>query len=127
MHAVSTNQIADILDFNNNGQYLYCNCLTQGRRNGFQSGRAMAQWKALSATIVGRQEEFSNSRSSKMAKTIIFWPWWQTFNGFYFETFSFLTLSSFSLFATEKSGGTMPPGPPSVAGSVLTSLSHHKF
>ena len=41
MHAVSTNQIADILHFNDNGQYLYCNSLTQGQRNGFQSGRTM--------------------------------------------------------------------------------------
>ena len=33
---------------------------------------AMEHWKVLSATMVGRQEKFSNSRCSRMAKTINF-------------------------------------------------------
>ena len=46
--------------------------LIQGRRNGFQSGRAMEHSKVLSATMVGRQEKFLNSRRSRMAKTVTF-------------------------------------------------------
>ena len=50
----------------------------QGRRNGFQSGGTMEHWKGMSATMVGRQEKFMNSRHSRMAKIVTFWPWWQT-------------------------------------------------
>ena len=39
----------------------------QGRRNGFQSGGAMEHRKVLSATMVGGQENFLNSRRSRMA------------------------------------------------------------
>ena len=83
----------------------------------------MEHWKVLSATMVGREEKFSNSRRSRMAKTIIFRPWWQPFNSFCFETLSFLPLSPFLLFATQKSGEAMaplqsPPPPPGVAGPV---------
>ena len=46
--------------------------LVSGPRNGFQSGGAIEHWKVLSTTMVGRQENFSNSRRSRMAKTIIF-------------------------------------------------------
>ena len=60
--------------------------ILQGGRNGFQSGGVMEHWKVLSATMVSRQEKFSNSRCSRMAKTIIFWPWWQPLNSFCFET-----------------------------------------
>ena len=42
----------------------------QGRRNGFQSGGAKEHWKVLSATMVGRQEKFLNSKHSRMAKTV---------------------------------------------------------
>ena len=82
-------------------------------------GGCMEHWKVLSATMVtmlGRQEKYSNSRRSRIAKTIIFWPWWQPFNSFYFETLSFLPLSPFFLFATQKGrttdggGGAWPPG-----------------
>ena len=78
-------------------------------------------WQVLSATMVGRQEKCSNSRSSRMAKTTIFWPWWQPFDSFYFETFSFLPLSPFFLFAMQKSGGgwAWPPRPPGIAGPPL--------
>ena len=70
--------------------------IVQGRRNGFQSGGAMEHWKGMSATMVGRQEKCSNSRRSRMAKTVTFWPWWQPFNSFCFETlFSFFPLFSF--------------------------------
>ena len=52
----------------------------------------MEHWKVLSATMISRQEKFSNSRHSRIAKTIIFWPWWQPLNSFCFETL-FLPLS----------------------------------
>ena len=42
----------------------------QGRQNGFQSGGAKEHWKVLSATMVGRQEKFLNSKHSRMAKTV---------------------------------------------------------
>ena len=88
----------------------------QGRQNGFQSGRGggrwgMEHWKVLSATMVGWQEKFSNSTRSRMAKTIIFWPWWQSFNSFCFETPSLLPLSPFFLFAMQKSGEPWTPAP----------------
>ena len=46
-----------------------------------------------------------------MAKAIIFWPWWQPFDSFCFETPSFLSSSPFFLFATQKKwgGGHAPP------------------
>ena len=70
--------------------------IVQGRRNGFQSGGAMEHWKGMSATMVGRQEKCSNSRRSRMAKTVTFWLWWQPFNSFCFETlFSFFPQFSF--------------------------------
>ena len=72
----------------------------------------MEHWKVLSATIVDRQEKFSKCRRSITAKTTIFWPWWQPFNSFSFETLSFLPLSPFFLFATQNSGGAMAPQSP---------------
>ena len=42
----------------------------QGQQNGFQSGGAKEHWKVLSATMVGRQEKFLNSKHSRMAKTV---------------------------------------------------------
>ena len=42
----------------------------QGRRYGFQSGGVKEHWKVLSATMVDRQEKFSNSKHSRMAKTV---------------------------------------------------------
>ena len=93
----------------------------QNRRSGFQSGGeggrggrerggggGMEHWKVLSATMVGRQEKFSNSRRSRMDKTIIFWPWWQPFNSFCCETLSFLPLSPFFLLR-KKVGGPWSP------------------
>ena len=47
----------------------------QGRRNGFENGGAMKHWKVLSATMVCRKEKLLNSRRSRMAKTVTFWPW----------------------------------------------------
>ena len=88
-------------------------------KEGTGEGGAMDHWKVLSATMVGRQEKFSRTRCSRMTKTIIFWPWWQTFNNFCFETLSFLPLSLFFLFATQKSGEAWPLGPPGVADPVL--------
>ena len=83
----------------------------------------MEHWKVLSATMAGRQEKFSNSRRSRMAKTIKYWPWRQPFDSFCFETFSFLSLSPFFLFATPKSGGRGGGGshgpPPRVAGPEI--------
>ena len=50
----------------------YFNEPSQGRRNGFQSGEAKEYWKVLSVTMVGRQENFLNSRRSRMAKIVTF-------------------------------------------------------
>ena len=77
----------------------------------------MEHWKVLLATMVGRQEKFLNSRRSRMAKTIIFWPWWQPFESFSFETLSFLPFAFVSLFSfcyakKWEGGGHCPPAPP---------------
>ena len=69
-------------------------------------------WKVLFATMVGRQEKFLNSRRSRMTKTATFWPWWQSFNSFCFETLTFFFFYFFFFFATQKSGGPWPPWPP---------------
>ena len=84
----------------------------------------MENWKVLSATMVGRQEKFYNSRRSGMAKTVIFWPWWQPFDSFCFETLSFLPLSPFFLFAMQKSRGPWSPGPLLVS-PALNSYNHY--
>ena len=68
-----------------------------------------------------------NSRRSRIAKTIIFWPWWQPFDSFYFETLSFLPSSPFFLFATQTGGrggggGTWSPSVAGVAGPVNTMI-----
>ena len=98
----------------------------QGRRNGFQGGGAMEHWQVLPATMVGQLEKFLNSRRSRMAKTVTFWPWWQPFNSFCFESLSFFPLFPFFLFATQKSGGggmgggwAWPPRPSSITGPGL--------
>ena len=90
-------------------------CVTYGfqNRNGFQSGGAMEHWKVLSAIMVERQEKFLDSRRSRMAKTVTFWPWWQLFNSFCFQTLSFFSLFPFHLFATQKWGRLPPPPRPS--------------
>ena len=80
----------------------------------------MEHWKVLSVSMVDRHEKCLNSRRSRMAKTVTFWPWWQPFDSFCFETLSFSTFSPFSLFATQKSRGTIAPRPPpGVAGPEL--------
>ena len=84
--------------------------IAQGRRNGFQSGGPMKHWKVLPATMVGQQEKFSNSKRSRMAKTIIFWPWWQPFGSFCSETFFF-----FFIFVS-------PPAIPVLAGPVAAAI-----
>ena len=67
---------------------------------------------------VGRQENFLNSRRSRMARTVIFWPWWQPFNSFCFETLSFFPFFPYFIFATKKKcvcvwgGWHVPPAPP---------------
>ena len=43
-----------------------------------------------------------------------FWPWWQPFNSYSFETLSFLPLFLFFLFVMQKrgwGGGMLPPRP----------------
>ena len=97
-----------VLTCSNQGRYigLSLNILVQiqGRRNGSQSGGAMEQWKILSATMVGGQEKFLNSKRSRMAKTVTFSPF----------------VSVFSFCYAKKWGGGrgsgMAPGSPGVAG-----------
>ena len=86
---------------------------------------AMEHWKVLSLTkknLTGRQEKFSKCRRSRIAKTIIFWPWWQPFDSLCFETLSFSPFSPFYSFCYEKKWvcvcgrgeefGAWPPRPP---------------
>ena len=94
------------------------------RRNGFQSGGTMEYWKGMSATMVGRQGKSLNSRRSRMAKIVTFWPGWQPFDSFCFETLSFFPFFPYFLFDTKKSRGPWPPGPPGVAGPVFRNLSN---
>ena len=75
----------------------------------FKVDGSMKHWKVLSITMVGWQEKFLNSRCSRLAKTVAFWPWRHNFNSFCFETLSFFPLIPFLLFAMQKSGGAIPP------------------
>ena len=75
------------------------------RRNGYQSGGAKEHWKGMSATMVGQEEKFLNSRRSRMAKIVTFWPGWQPFDSFCFETFSFFSFFPYFLFDTKKKWG----------------------
>ena len=72
----------------------------QSQRNGFQNGGSIEHWKVLSATMVGKQENILNSWSSRLAKTVAFWPWWQRFNSFFLEIlfFSFFPFFFFCFF-----------------------------
>ena len=93
---------------------------------------AMEHWKVLSPTkknLIGRQEKFSKCRRSRIAKTIIFWPWWQPFDSLCFETLSFFPFSPFYSFCYEKkcvcvcvggerNSGHGPPDHPCVADSL---------
>ena len=83
--------------------------LVRGRRNGFENGGLMEHWKVLPVTMVGWQGKILNSRRSRMAKIVEFWPWWQPFNSFYFETLSFFLCFPF-FFLIRKKGG-VPPWP----------------
>ena len=59
--------------------------------------------------MVRRQEQFLNSRRSRIAKTVTFWPWWQPFNSFSFETLSFFPfVSLFSFLLRKKAEGPYP-------------------
>ena len=69
--------------------------------------------------MTGRQEKFSNSRGSRMAKTIIYWPWRQPFNSFCFETLSFFPLFPFFLFFFFSCVCVWGHGSPGVAGRDL--------
>ena len=73
----------------------------------------MEPWKVLSA-MVGWQEKYVNSRRSRLAKTVTFWPWWQLFNSSCFETLPFFPVF-FLLHKKVASHGC--PGPVGVAGS----------
>ena len=76
--------------------------------------RNMEHCKALSAAMVGRQEQYLNFRRSRMAKVVTFWCWWQPFNSFCFETILFPCFPFF-LCLYKKGGGhrPLPPPPPS--------------
>ena len=67
-----------------------------GEQNGLHSGEEMEHEKALWVTMVSRQERFFNSRRSRMAETLSFFP-----------------LFFFFLFATQKRWGPYPKAPPS--------------
>ena len=70
--------------------------------------------KSIVGHDVDRQEKSLNSRCSRMAKTVTFWPWRQSFNNFYFDTLSFFQfVSLFSLCYAKRlgGGGGGPPQP----------------
>ena len=95
----------------------------QGRRNWFQNEGAMEHWKALSVTMVGRQEKCLYSRRYRMPKTVAFWPWWQRFNSFCFETLSiffiFFPFFPFFSFYYAKNWLGMAPQPPLVSPACM--------
>ena len=64
----------------------------------------MEHSKVLSATMVGRQETFLNSKRSGMAKTVTFWLWWQSFNSFCFKALCFFLCLSFFFLLRKKVG-----------------------
>ena len=93
----------------------------QGRWNGFQIGGAMEHWNILSATMVSWQEKMLNSRHSRVAKTVIFWPWWQSFNCFCIETFFFSFVSLFYFWHAKMCAwGAWAPGPRPPSSSVAS-------
>ena len=75
-----------------------------------------------------------DSRRSRVAKTVTFWPLWQPFHNFCFENLSFFFVSFFSFWYAKKSvcvcgvegGRGMPPPPisPNVAGPVKNGNKH---
>ena len=53
--------------------------------------------------MVDWQEKFLNSRRSRIVKTVTFWPWWQSFDSFCFETLVFSVFALLSATHTQKS------------------------
>ena len=51
------------------------------------------------------QQKFFNFRHSRLAKTVTFWPCWQTFNRFCFDTLSFFPLFLLFFFLIRKKVG----------------------
>ena len=78
----------------------------------FKVDGAMEHWKVLSITMVGWQEKFLNSSSSRLAKTVAFWPWRHNFNSFCFETFFFSFDSLFTFCYAKKWGSYTPRSAP---------------
>ena len=66
----------------------------KGRRNEFQSGGLMELSEVLSPPWLTDKKKLS-SRRSRTVKTVKFWPCWQLFNSFCFETISFFLLFPF--------------------------------
>ena len=81
----------------------------------------MEHWKVF-------WEKFFNSRPSRMAKTVILWPWWQLFNSFYFQTLSFFLYFLFFFLLRKKVGGwggrglRWPHGPPVLPALKLDNI-----
>ena len=102
----------------------------------------LAHWIVLSATMVIRQAKFLNFRRWRMAKTVTFSSWSQSFNSFSFETASFFLCFPFFLFAAQKGvclsvcgwvgwvhGCMAPrsPPPPVVAGPAVPSKNTDQY
>ena len=81
-------------------------CLRQSRRNGFQSGGAMEDLIVLSSTIGWPIRKLANSRRSRMAKTITFWPCWSLLIVSAFKPFLYFICFPFFFFLL-----LSPPGP----------------
>ena len=89
----------------------------------------MKRWKVLSATMVGQQEKFLNSRRPIMAKTVKFWLLWQPFNNvwlwksfFFFLCFPFFVLLPQKVEEEGEGGGGVLLAPPPPTPLVLLVL-----
>ena len=58
------------------------------------SNKQTKQWNKIMKHVLN----FLNSRCSRLAKWVTFWPWWQPFNSFCFENVSSFPLFSFFFF-----------------------------
>ena len=86
----------------------------QGRRNEFQSKGAMEIMKSIKKPLnsIVNSKKNLNSRRSRMAKTLTFWPWWQPFNSEMVWNYFFFLFPFFSFCYAKKcvcvGGGASP-------------------
>ena len=90
----------------------------------------MKRRKVLSATMVGQQEKFLNSRRPIMAKTVKFWLLWQpSHNVWLWKSFFFFLCFPFFVLLPQKveegeGGGYLPPPTPLVSLVLKCTVKH---